>query len=163
MKRNKFLLASFAFICASTLFAQEVEKEETNLNEVILIGGRTSERTVVNSSVPVDIIDVEKLKTSSPQLSVNDILNVVIPSFNSVRQSSADGTEHIDPVTLRGMGPDQVLVLINGKRRHTTSLVNYQNTVGNGSVGTDLGAIPISAIDKIEVLRDGAAAQYGSD
>ena len=86
MKRNKFLLASFAFICASTLFAQEVEKEETNLNEVILIGGRTSERTVVNSSVPVDIIDVEKLKTSSPQLSVNDILNVVIPSFNSVRQ-----------------------------------------------------------------------------
>ena len=86
MKRNKFLLASFAFICASTLFAQEVEKEETNLNEVILIGGRTSERTVVNSSVPVDIIDVEKLKTSSPQLSVNDILNVVIPSINSVRQ-----------------------------------------------------------------------------
>ncbi|MFV0184327.1 TonB-dependent receptor [Empedobacter falsenii] len=163
MKRNKFLLASFAFICASTLFAQEVEKEETNLNEVILIGGRASERTVVNSSVPVDIIDVEKLKTYSPQLSVNDILNVVIPSFNSVRQSSADGTEHVDPVTLRGMGPDQVLVLVNGKRRHTTSLVNYQNTVGNGSVGTDLGAIPISAIDKIEVLRDGAAAQYGSD
>ncbi|MEG1199280.1 MAG: TonB-dependent receptor plug domain-containing protein, partial [Algoriella sp.] len=165
MKRNKFLLASFAIFGSSLLFAQEVEKEEeqTNLNEVILIGGRTSERTVVNSSVPVDIIDIEQFKKSSPQLSVNDILNYVIPSFNSVRQSSSDGTEHIDPVTLRGMGPDQVLVLINGKRRHTTSLVNYQNTVGNGSVGTDLGAIPISAIDKVEVLRDGAAAQYGSD
>ena len=164
MKRNKFLLATIAILGSSLLFAQEIEKEdETKLNEVILIGGRTSERTVVNSSVPVDIIDVEKLKISSPQLSVNDILNYVTPSFNSVRQSASDGTEHIDPITLRGLGPDQVLVLINGKRRHTTSLVNYQNTVGNGSVGTDLGAIPISAIDKIEVLRDGAAAQYGSD
>ncbi|GGE87257.1 iron complex outermembrane recepter protein [Chishuiella changwenlii] len=165
MKRNKFLLAAFAIFGTSALFAQEVkeEEEQTNLNEVVLIGGRNSERTVVNSSVPVDIIDIEKLKTSSPQLSVNDILNYVIPSFNSVRQSASDGTEHIDPVTLRGMGPDQVLVLVNGKRRHTTSLVNYQNTVGNGSVGTDLSAIPISAIDKIEVLRDGAAAQYGSD
>ncbi len=164
MKRNRFLLASLALICTSTLFSQEVEKNETtNLNEVVLVGGRTLERTILNSSVPVDIIDVEKLKTSSPQLSVNDILNSIIPSFNSVRQSSSDGTEHIDPVTLRGMGPDQVLVLINGKRRHSTSLVNYQNTVGNGSVGTDLGAIPISAIEKIEVLRDGAAAQYGSD
>ena len=93
MKRNKFLLATFAILGTSTLFAQEVEKEEeTNLNEVVLIGGRTSERTVVNSSVPVDIIDVEKLKTSSPQLSINDILNYVIPSFNSVRQSASDGT-----------------------------------------------------------------------
>lgn len=163
MKRNKFLLASLAIFGTSALFAQEVKEEQTNLNEVVLIGSRTSERTVVNSSVPVDVIDIEKLKNSSPQLSVNDILNYVIPSFNSVRQSAADGTEHIDPVSLRGMGPDQVLVLVNGKRRHSTSLVNYQNTVGNGSVGTDLGAIPISAIDKIEVLRDGAAAQYGSD
>jgi len=86
-----------------------------------------------------------------------------VPSFNSNRQSASDGTEHIDPVSLRGLGPDQVLVLINGKRRHTTSLVNYQNTVGNGSVGTDLSAIPIAAIDRVEVLRDGASAQYGSD
>ncbi|HEX8018106.1 MAG TPA: TonB-dependent receptor, partial [Flavobacterium sp.] len=90
-------------------------------------------------------------------------MTYLIPSFNSNRQSSADGTEHIDPASLRGLGPDQVLVLVNGKRRHTTSLVNYQNTVGNGSVGTDLSAIPASAIKRIEVLRDGAAAQYGSD
>ncbi|WP_313383474.1 TonB-dependent receptor [Chishuiella sp.] len=163
MKKNKFLLTTLAILGTSFALAQDVKEDETNLNEVVLIGGRTSERTVVNSPVPVDVIDVEKLKTSSPQLSVNDILNYVIPSFNSVRQSASDGTEHIDPVTLRGMGPDQVLVLINGKRRHSTSLVNYQNTVGNGSVGTDLGAIPVSAIEKIEVLRDGAAAQYGSD
>lgn len=140
MKKNKFLLTTLAILVTSFAFAQDVKEDETNLNEVVLIGGRTSERTVVNSPVPVDVIDVEKLKTSSPQLSVNDILNYVIPSFNSVRQSASDGTEHIDPITLRGMGPDQVLVLINGKRRHSTSLVNYQNTVGNGSVGTDLGS-----------------------
>lgn len=162
MKRNKFLLATLAFVASTALFAQEVE-ENNALDEVVLVGNRNSNRTVVNSSVPVDVIQVEELIQQAPQLTLNDILNYVIPSFNSVRQSSSDGTEHIDPVTLRGLGPDQVLVLINGKRRHTTSLVNYQNTVGNGSVGTDLGAIPVSAIKTIEVLRDGAAAQYGSD
>lgn len=163
MKRNKFLLATLALFAGTALFAQEVEEETNSLDEVVLVGNRANNRTVVNSAVPVDVINVEDLIKQAPQLTVNDILNYVIPSFNSVRQSSSDGTEHIDPVTLRGMGPDQVLVLINGKRRHTTSLVNYQNTVGNGSVGTDLGAIPVSAIKTIEVLRDGAAAQYGSD
>ena len=164
MKRNKFVLASLALIAGTVLFAQEQEEPVNNeLDEVVLVGNRNSNRTVVNSAVPVDVIQVEELIQQAPQLTLNDILNYVIPSFNSVRQSSSDGTEHIDPVTLRGMGPDQVLVLINGKRRHTTSLVNYQNTVGNGSVGTDLGAIPVSAIKTIEVLRDGAAAQYGSD
>lgn len=162
MKRNKFLLATLAFVASTAIFAQELE-ENNSLDEVVLVGNRNNNRTVVNSAVPVDVIQVEELIQQAPQLTLNDILNYVIPSFNSVRQSSSDGTEHIDPVTLRGMGPDQVLVLINGKRRHTTSLVNYQNTVGNGSVGTDLGAIPISAIKNIEVLRDGAAAQYGSD
>lgn len=163
MKRNKILLASAALFFSSVIFAQQEVDEENYLEEVILVGNRKNDRTIVNSTVPVDVISMEQLLKEAPQLTLNDILNYVIPSFNSVRQSSSDGTEHIDPVTLRGMGPDQVLVLINGKRRHTTSLVNYQNTVGNGSVGTDLGAIPISAIKSIEVLRDGAAAQYGSD
>ncbi len=163
MKRNKILLASAALFFSPVLFAQQEIVEENFLDEVILVGNRKSDRTIVNSPVPVDVISMEELIKEAPQLTLNDILNYVIPSFNSVRQSSSDGTEHIDPITLRGMGPDQVLVLINGKRRHTTSLVNYQNTVGNGSVGTDLGAIPISAIKSIEVLRDGAAAQYGSD
>ena len=164
MNRKKIFLATLAVVIGSTAFAQESEIEKTNhLDEVVLIGNRSKNRTLVNSPVPVDVIQVESLIKQAPQLTVNDILNYVIPSFNSVRQSSSDGTEHIDPITLRGMGPDQVLVLINGKRRHTTSLVNYQNTVGNGSVGTDLGSIPVSAIKNIEVLRDGAAAQYGSD
>ena len=85
------------------------------------------------------------------------------PSFASNTQTISDGTDHIDPASLRGLGPDQVLVLINGKRRHTTSLVNVNGTVGRGSVGTDLNSISTAAISRIEVLRDGAAAQYGSD
>jgi iron complex outermembrane receptor protein len=133
------------------------------LNEVVLVGTRGSGRTKLNTTAPVDVFNISKLQTQSPQNDVNQILQYVSPSFNSNRQSSSDGSEHIDPASIRGLGPDQLLVLINGKRRHTTSLVNNQGTVGNGSVGTDLNAIPASAIERIEVLRDGASAQYGSD
>lgn len=133
------------------------------LDEVVVVGSRNSKKTKLETAVPVDVVNLAKIKNLTPQSSANDILTYLIPSFNSNRQSASDGTEHVDPASIRGLGPDQVLVLINGKRRHTTSLVNYQNTVGNGSVGTDLSSIPTSAIKKIEVLRDGAAAQYGSD
>lgn len=143
--------------------AQEQEEKGKQIEDIIIVGNRNVKRTKLETPVPVDVINIDKVQKSSPQMTAQDLLNYVIPSFNSVRQSASDGTEHIDPVTLRGMGPDQVLVLLNGKRRHTTSLVNYQNTVGNGSVGTDLSTIPVIAIEKIEVLRDGAAAQYGSD
>lgn len=143
--------------------AQEQEGQGKQIEDIIIVGNRNVKRTKLETPVPVDVINIDKIQKSSPQMTAQDLLNYVIPSFNSVRQSASDGTEHIDPVTLRGMGPDQVLVLLNGKRRHTTSLVNYQNTVGNGSVGTDLSTIPVIAIEKIEVLRDGAAAQYGSD
>lgn len=134
-----------------------------NLNEVVLVGTRSGGRTRLNTVAPVDVFNISKLQTQSPQNDLNQILQYVSPSFNSNRQSSSDGSEHIDPASIRGLGPDQLLVLINGKRRHTTSLVNNQGTVGNGSVGTDLNAIPASAIERIEVLRDGASAQYGSD
>ncbi|UCA58220.1 TonB-dependent receptor [Chryseobacterium rhizoplanae] len=143
--------------------AQEQAEKGKQIEDIIIVGNRNVKRTKLETPVPVDVINIDKVQRSSPQMTAQDLLNYVIPSFNSVRQSASDGTEHIDPVTLRGMGPDQVLVLLNGKRRHTTSLVNYQNTVGNGSVGTDLSTIPVIAIEKIEVLRDGAAAQYGSD
>ncbi len=158
----KKLSLSVLLLGAIMISAQEQEREK-QIEDVVIVGNRNTKRTKLETPVPVDIINIEKIQKSSPQITVQDLLNYVIPSFNSVRQSASDGTEHIDPVTLRGMGPDQVLVLVNGKRRHTTSLVNYQNTVGNGSVGTDLSAIPVIAIEKIEVLRDGAAAQYGSD
>lgn len=164
MKKVSLLMVSLILEFTNYVDAQEKRAVDSlDLEEIVVVGGRNSERTKVNSPVAIDVIDVRKIEKASPQLTVNDLLNYLVPSFNSVRQSSSDGTEHIDPATLRGMGPDQVLVLVNGKRRHTTSLVNYQNTVGNGSVGTDLSAIPVSAIEKIEVLRDGAAAQYGSD
>ncbi|PSL49904.1 iron complex outermembrane receptor protein [Chitinophaga niastensis] len=134
-----------------------------NLNEVVMVGTRSSGRTRLNTVAPVDVFNIAKLQTLAPQNDLNQLLQYVSPSFNSNRQSSSDGSEHIDPASIRGLGPDQLLVLINGKRRHTTSLVNNQGTVGNGSVGTDLNAIPSSAIERIEVLRDGASAQYGSD
>lgn len=133
------------------------------LDEVVLVGSRRPTRTVVESTVPIDVLDIEELSTAVPQVNLNQMLNYVAPSFSSNTQTIADGTDHIDPASLRGLGPDQVLVLINGKRRHTTSLINVNGTFGRGSVGTDLNAIPAAAIERIEVLRDGAAAQYGSD
>lgn len=131
--------------------------------EVTVIGSRNKNRTVIESTAPVDVLDVRQLVQNAPQLNVNQLLNFVAPSFTSAVQQVADGTDHIDPASLRGLGPDQVLVLINGKRRHSSSLVNVNSSVGRGSVGTDMNAIPAFAIDRIEVLRDGAAAQYGSD
>ncbi len=133
------------------------------LDEIVLVGTRNANRTVIETPVPIDVIDIKELGTATPQVNLNQILNYVAPSFSSNTQTISDGTDHIDPASLRGLGPDQVLVLVNGKRRHTTSLVNVNGTFGRGSVGTDLNAIPAASIQRIEVLRDGAAAQYGSD
>ncbi|MBT8318985.1 MAG: TonB-dependent receptor, partial [Gramella sp.] len=148
-----------------------IDQEEINvtmvsgmaLGEVVLVGSRRPSRTVVESTVPIDVLDVQEMQMAVPQVNLNQMLNYVAPSFTSNTQTISDGTDHIDPASLRGLGPDQVLVLINGKRRHNSSLVNVNGTFGRGSVGTDLNAIPASAIKRIEVLRDGAAAQYGSD
>jgi len=134
-----------------------------NLDEVVLLGSRNQARTAIDSAVPVDVFNAKELTSSVPQTNLNQMLNFVAPSFSSNTQTISDGTDHIDPASLRGLGPDQVLVLINGKRRHNTSLININGTFGRGNVGTDLNAIPAAAIDRIEVLRDGAAAQYGSD
>lgn len=133
------------------------------LDSVVIIGSRSPGRTTVNSAVAIDVFDIQQLSKASPQVNLNQILNYVAPSFTSNTQTISDGTDHVDPASLRGLGPDQVLVLINGKRRHTSSLINVNGTFGRGSVGTDLNAIPAAAVQNIEVLRDGAAAQYGSD
>ena len=140
-----------------------VMKSGVELQEVVVVGTRNPNRTVTDSPVPVDVIDVTELTAQGPQVNLNQILNFVAPSFTSNTQTISDGTDHIDPASLRGLGPDQVLVLINGKRRHNSSLVNVNGTFGRGSVGTDLNSIPAAAIKRLEVLRDGAAAQYGSD
>jgi len=133
------------------------------LNDVVIVGSRNAKRTVVNSAVPIDIINVKEVTTQSGKLEINELLQYVAPSFNANKQSGSDGADHVDPASLRGMGPDQTLVLINGKRRHQSSLINLFGTRGRGNTGTDLNAIPASSIKRIEILRDGAAAQYGSD
>jgi len=134
-----------------------------DLNEVVVIGSRALPRTRLESPVPVDVLDAHKLSVNAPQVTLGQLLNYAAPSFSSNAQSLGDGTDHVDPASLRGLGPDQVLVLINGKRRYNSALVNVNGTFGKGSVGTDLNAIPVSSIERIEILRDGAAAQYGSD
>lgn len=133
------------------------------LSEVVIVGSRSAGRTKLESAVPVDVLDVKNLALAAPQTNLNQMLNYVAPSFSSNTQTISDGTDHIDPASLRGLGPDQVLVLVNGKRRHTSALVNVNGTFGRGNVGTDLNALPAAAIERIEILRDGAAAQYGSD
>lgn len=133
------------------------------LGEVQVVGSRSYRRSSTTSPVAVDVIDLSELSIRNGQIEINQILQYAAPSFNATKQSGSDGADHIDPATLRGLGPDQTLVLINGKRRHQSSLINVFGTRGRGNTGTDLNAIPVSAIKRIEVLRDGASAQYGSD
>lgn len=137
--------------------------EGLQLDEVVIVGSRNAKRTAVDTPVPVDVIDVGSLAAKNGKVEVNDLLQYAAPSFNATKQSGSDGADHVVPASLRGLGPDQTLVLINGKRRHQSSLVNIFGTRGRGNSGTDLNAIPTAAIKRIEVLRDGASAQYGSD
>lgn len=134
-----------------------------DLSTVTIVGSRSAARTRTETPVPVDIIPIAQVMNDIGQVELNQIMNFIAPSFQSARQTVADGTDHVDPGQLRGLGPDQVLVLINGKRRHQSALVNVNGTVNRGTVGTDLSAIPANAIERIEILRDGASAQYGSD
>jgi iron complex outermembrane recepter protein len=140
-----------------------LDSNENKLDNVVVVGTRNPKRVATESTVPIDIISMKDIATQGAQTTVGQIMNMVAPSFTSNPATVSDGTDHLDPAMLRGLGPDQVLVLVNGKRRHTSALVNVNNSVGRGSVGTDLNAIPSFALEKIEVLRDGASAQYGSD
>lgn len=138
-------------------------QEGVKLSEILIVGSRSYNRTTTDSPVAIDVIDVADLSTVTGKVEINQILQYAAPSFNATKQSGSDGADHVDPASLRGLGPDQTLVLINGKRRHQSSLVNIFGTRGRGNTGTDLNAIPTSAIKRLEVLRDGASAQYGSD
>lgn len=137
--------------------------EGVEIDMITVIGSRNATRTKLETAVPVDVIPIANIINEVGQVDLNQILTYVAPSFQSARQTISDGTDHVDPGQLRGLGPDQVLILVNGKRRHQSSLVNVNGTVNRGTVGTDLSAIPASAIERVEILRDGAAAQYGSD
>ena len=138
--------------------------EPIQLQELVVVGvgTRVEGRSVADSPVPVDVVtEQEIIETGHSE--VGRIIQALIPSFNFSSSTISDGTDSVRPATLRGLGPDQVLVLVNGKRRHGSSLIHVNTSVGRGTAGTDLNAIPVSAIKRIEVLRDGASAQYGSD
>lgn len=132
------------------------------IEEITVTGTRTEGRAVTDSLAPVSYIDASVIESSGAR-ETGKILQLAEPSANFSTTFISDGTDAIRPATLRSLGPDQTLLLVNGKRRHQTGLIHYQQTVGRGSAGSDINAIPASAIDHIEVLRDGAAAQYGSD
>lgn len=141
----------------------ELAAISSELQEVILVGSRGAGRVKTESPVPVDVIKLSDVGVNTARMDLTSTLNYVAPSFNYNKQSGADGADHIDIGTLRGLGPDQTLVLINGKRRHSTAFVGLFGTRGRGNSGVDLNGFPQSAVDRIEILRDGASAQYGSD
>ncbi|MGO2370888.1 MAG: TonB-dependent receptor plug domain-containing protein [Pseudoalteromonas prydzensis] len=141
--------------------AQEQAAQE-NIEKIAIVGSRVAGRSVEDLPVPVDILSAEALENTG-QTEVGRMLQAIAPSFNFSSSSISDGTDALRPATLRGLGPDQTLVLINGKRRHQASIIHINTSVGRGTAGTDMNAIPAAAIKRIEVLRDGAAAQYGSD
>ncbi|HEX7843400.1 MAG TPA: TonB-dependent receptor, partial [Kofleriaceae bacterium] len=146
-------------VVGATPAVLDFQVAEDRLGEVITIVGSRTPRSRLETSVPVDVINSDVL-TESSQTETNQILNAIAPSFNASHLTIVDGTDHIDPADLRGLGPEHVLVLVNGKRLHQSALVNIYN---GGTVGVDLNAIPTAAIARIEVLRDGASSQYGSD
>jgi len=147
---------------AGTASPQEGVPNDDPAETIVVTGSRAANRTAADSAVPIDVISSESLGTSGLG-EVNKVLNQLIPSFNFPQPSINDGTDVIRPATLRGLNPDQTLVLVNGKRRHTSALLNINGSIGRGAAAVDLNTIPSIAIERIEVLRDGASSQYGSD
>jgi iron complex outermembrane recepter protein len=154
------LIAGLAVLPAQAQESADADKLET-IN-VVSTGTRAGNRSDTDTAAPVDVIGREAIEATGA-LETGKLLQKLAPSFNFPTSFVSDGTDLIWPATLRGLGPDQVLVLVNGKRRHQQALVNVQQSIGRGSAGTDINTIPIAAIERIEVLRDGASAQYGSD
>jgi len=156
-------------LAASTAWADETPAADAaspekakQLQQVVVTGTRSTDRTASESLAPIDVLTPADL-TATGSTDLASALSTLLPSLDFPRPAINDGNDAIRPASLRGMSPDQVLVLVDGKRYHTTSLVNYNSAIGRGSAPVDLNSIPIAAIDHIEVLRDGAAAQYGSD
>ncbi|MCH3883338.1 TonB-dependent receptor [Tenacibaculum aquimarinum] len=163
-------------IVVSSIGFSAIEKQVTNtspltfslaedslsLDEIVLTGNRSKPRTILDSAVPIDNINAADLKTTG-QTSVDQMLTFTVPSYNASNQTVSDGTAHFDPADLRGLGPSRTLVLVNGKRKNQSALVYVNDTPGKGEVGVDMKSIPTTAIERVEVLRDGASAQYGSD
>jgi iron complex outermembrane receptor protein len=165
---TRTLLASSLFLAFAPAWSQDTpaapaqSTADSGMASVVVLGSRSTARTALDSAAPVGLISGKDMAMAGP-VELGKLLQTLDPSFNFSTTFISDGTDIIRPATLRSLGPDQLLVLVNGKRRHQQALVNVQQTIGRGSAGTDINAIPMSAIQRIEVLRDGAAAQYGSD
>ncbi|HET9818772.1 MAG TPA: TonB-dependent receptor [Rhodanobacteraceae bacterium] len=141
---------------------QNDNKQPSTLQTIIVTGTRAFDRTAANSLAPIDVLTPKELvSTGAPDLTT--ALRALLPSFNFPQPSLTDATDATQPAQLRGLSPNETLVLVNGKRQHTTAILNINGSIGRGSSPVDLSAIPMNAIARIEVLRDGAAAQYGSD
>jgi iron complex outermembrane recepter protein len=164
-KPSPLALAVALALAASPALAQDQPASPADtrtLDTLIVTGTRVADRTVAESASPIDIITPEALEaTGTTELAT--ALSRMVPSLNFPRPAITDGTDAVRPAQLRGLSPDQVLVLVNGKRYHTTALINLNGSQGRGSSPADLNTIPIAAVERIEVLRDGASAQYGSD
>lgn len=139
-----------------------LDRAQSMLESVAGIGGRVYERRVIDAPSPLDVLLGVELRGTG-RTETSRMLQAQAPSVTAPRSSFGEGSDLVHPVTMRGLGPDQVLVLVNGKRRHGSALLNVNNSTGRGSAGVDLDAIPASMIDHIEVLREGAAAQYGAE
>lgn len=133
-----------------------------NLNDVVVVGTRFNPRSVLDSPVPIDNISSQELEATG-QITLDQMINFKMQSFNASQQTISDATAHFNPADLRGLGPSRTLVLINGKRKNPSALVYINDTPGKGEVGVDMQSIPIGAVERVEILRDGASAQYGSD
>ncbi|MDA9128230.1 TonB-dependent receptor [Flavobacteriaceae bacterium] len=132
------------------------------LNEVVLVGTRTAPRSNAESPLPIDVLPAKEL-ASTGQVSFDKALQYRIPSFNTVQTPVNDATSLLDPYEIRNMGPSRTLILINGKRKNLSALLYTQTAPGRGETGADISGIPTDAIKRVEILRDGASAQYGSD
>jgi len=139
-----------------------IDKSTAELGQVIVTGTRVADRTRLDTLAPVDVLTTENLSHHGTT-ELAQAISTAAPSMDFPRPAITDGTDHIRPATLRGLAPDQTLVLVNSKRRHQSALVNVNGSIGRGSAAVDLNAIPLAAIESVEVLRDGASAQYGSD
>ncbi len=160
--KKQVLAVSIASLFMGGAVAQDAPTDASASATVVVTGTRVANRTALDTTSPVDIISAESLKNAGTT-EINQALAISLPSLNFPRPGLADGTDTIRPATLRGMAPDQTLVLVNSKRRHASALVNVNSTIGRGSAAVDLNTIPTAIVKNIEVLRDGAAAQYGSD
>ena len=167
MRFRSALFAAAAAVAFSAVsvpaLAQEQEDESSRtLDTVVTVGTRVANRSALDTAAPVDVVSAETIQNIGVG-ELNQALAVNLPSYNFPRPALADGTDSVRPAALRGLAPDQTLVLVNGKRRHSAALVNVNGTIGRGASAVDLNTIPSLAVGGVEVLRDGASALYGSD